>query len=70
VNGAEAALSLAFDAGTGAKLTIAGNVRFDGSTPNVSGPELLEQALPFKFVSVTSDAAAFTVTLENADATP
>jgi hypothetical protein len=70
VNGAEASLSLAFDAGTGAKLTIAGNVRFDGSTPTVGGPELLEQALPFKFTSGTSDAAAFTVTLENADSTP
>jgi hypothetical protein len=70
VNGTEAALSMEFDAGTSAKLVIAGNVRFDGETPNVGGPELLEQTLPFKFVSSTSDAAAFTVTLTNADSNP
>lgn len=68
--GAEAALTLTFDAGTSAKLVISGNVRFDGETPHVTGPELLEQSLPAKFVSSTSDAAAFTVTLTNADATP
>lgn len=69
-NGTEAALSLEFDAGTSAKLVIAGNVRFDGETPTVSGPELLTQSLPFKFISTTSDAAAFTVTLTNSDSTP
>jgi hypothetical protein len=70
VNGTEAALSLSFDAGTSAKLVITGNVRFDGDTPHVSGPDLLEQPLSFKYVSSTSDAAAITATLTNADATP
>lgn len=70
VAGTEAAIELNFDAGTSAKLVVSGNVRFDGETPHVTGPTLLEQSLPFKFTSVTSDAAAFTVTLTNADSTP
>jgi hypothetical protein len=69
-NGTEAALSLVFEASTSQKLTITGNVRFDGQTPNVTGPTILEQVLPFKFVSATSDTAAFSVELINSDATP
>lgn len=65
--GTEAALSMVWNAGASAQLTVAGNVRFDGETPNVSGPEMLKQALPFKFISTTSDAAMLTVTLVNAD---
>ena len=65
--GTEATLVLEFDAGTNAKLTIEGNVRFDGETPTVSGPEIVKQALPFVFVSGTSDAATFTATLVNTD---
>lgn len=70
VNGTEAALSLAFNDGANAQLTIAGNVRFDGETPNVRGPQMVKQALPFVFTSLTSDAAAMTITLINSDATP
>jgi hypothetical protein len=70
VNGTEAALSLVMTDGAAASLTIAGNVRFDGDTPNVAGPMMLKQALPFVFTSLTSDAAAFTMTLVNSDATP
>jgi hypothetical protein len=70
VNGTEAALSLEFEVTTSAKLVIAGNVRFDGETPVVSGPEVLKQPSTFKFVSSTSDAAAFTATLTNTDSTP
>ena len=69
VNGDEATLTLEFDAGTNAKLTVTGNVRFDGETPTVSGPEIIKQPLSFVFVSGTSDAATFTVTLDNTDAT-
>lgn len=69
-NGTEAALSLVFEASTSQKLTISGNVRFDGDTPNVTGPTILEQSLPFKFVSATSDAAAFSVELINSDSAP
>lgn len=67
VNGTEAALELKFDNGT-ETLTITCNVRFDGESPGLSGPELLEQPLPFKCVSGTSDAAAITAVLVNSEA--
>lgn len=70
VNGTEAALVLAFNAGASAQLTITMNTRFDGETPKVSGLELLDFALPFKAVSATSDAAAITAVLINGDAAP
>jgi hypothetical protein len=68
INGDEAALSLVLSDGASASLTIAGNVRFDGDTPNVSGDAMLKQPLPFVFTSASSDAAAFTMTLVNSDA--
>lgn len=64
--GTEAALVMAFAAGTDS-LTLTLNVRFDGSTPNLSGIELLEQPLSFKATSGTSDAAAVTAVLVNAE---
>lgn len=64
VDGVEASLSLVFNDGTHS-LTVAANVRFDGETPELSGPEMLTQNLPFKALSATSDAAAITVTLVN-----
>lgn len=67
-NGTEAALSLVMSDGASAQLTIAGNVRFDGKTPNVKGPGPLKQSLPFEFFSTTNDATAFTATLINSDA--
>lgn len=67
INGTEAALVLTFDAGAAAKTTITMNVRFDGEDPDL-GQELLEQPLQFKAVSGTSDAAAITVVVTNADA--
>lgn len=69
VNGTEAALVLTFNAGASAQTTITMNVRFDGEDPDL-GQELLEQPLPFKAVSSTSDAAAITVAVVNADTTP
>ena len=69
-NGTEAALVLTFDAGSSAQLEISGNVRFDGDTPNVDGPQMLKQMLPFKFLSTTDDDTALTVTLTNGDSTP
>ena len=70
VNGTEAALVMTFNAGASAQMTITTNVRFDGDTPQVSGPQLLEQSLPFVCTSGTSDAAAVTIAIVNADATP
>lgn len=70
VNGTEAALSLKF---TGADIAgstpltpfsfeIVANVRFDGETPAVSGPELLEQPLQFKAVaSGAADSTAYNI---------
>lgn len=69
VNGTEAALVLTFNAGASATLTITMNVRYDGTTPTIGGDELLEQSLPFKAVSGTSDAAAVTAVLVNGDST-
>lgn len=66
VNGDNVALSLVFSSGT-SSLTVAGNVEFDGETPNVTGPEVLKQPIPFTFYSPTSDAAAITATLINSD---
>lgn len=68
VNGTEAALVLTLTDGASASLTITGNVRFDGETPNVTGDAMLKQSLPFVFTSGTSDAAAITLTLVNSDA--
>src|SRR5574343_1209540 len=70
VNGTEAALVLTMSVSASASLVITTNVRFDGTTPNVTGPDLLEMSLPFKCVSSTSDAAAITAVLTNSDATP
>jgi hypothetical protein len=67
INGTEAALVLTFNAGASAQTTITMNVRFDGEDPDL-GPELLEQPLQFTAVSSTSDAAALTVVVINADA--
>jgi hypothetical protein len=69
VNATEAALVLSFTSGANS-LTITGNVRFDGTTPNVAGPAIVKQELPFTFTSNTSDAAAFTAVLVNTDTTP
>lgn len=69
VSGAEAALVVTIDAGAAAKLVITSNVRFDGETPNVSGPDVLKQSLPFVCTG-TTDAAVITAVLNNADTTP
>ena len=70
VNGTEAALVFTLNAGAAAQTTITMNVRFDGDTPEIGGAELLEQSLPFKAVSSTSDAAALTVVVTNSDSAP
>lgn len=68
VNDTEAAFSLVMSDGASAQLTLAGNVRFDGDTPNVKGPGPVKQALPFEFFSSTGDSSVFTATLINTDA--
>ncbi len=70
LSGTEAAVSIVMSDGASAQLTIAGNVRFTPDTPNVEGPQLVKNGLPFEFTSTTSDAAAFTATLISGDALP
>lgn len=68
VNGTETALVLAFANGTDS-LTFTLNVRYDGQTPTLDGPGMLEVSLPFKAISGTSDAAAITAVLIDAETT-
>lgn len=69
VAGTEAALVASFTSGADS-VTITTNVRFDGSTPQVGGPEILTQSLPFKCVASSTDSSAITVALVNGDSTP
>ena len=70
VNATEAALVLTYTDSASAAMTITTNVLFDGETPNVRGPGLLDQNLTFTCQSSTSDAAAITVVVTNADSSP
>lgn len=67
VNGTQAALVVAFNNGT-QTLTFTMNVQFVGETPTVGGFDLVEQPLPFRCISATSDAAAITAVLVNSEA--
>jgi hypothetical protein len=75
VNGTEAALVAKFEgatdieAGFPPQLQITANVRFDGETPEVGGPDEVELSLPFKVVGNT-DATAIVVKYQTSDATP
>lgn len=60
---------VAFANSSGDSLTLTMNVRFDGETPKVGGRDIVSQNLAFKCVG-TTDAAAITAVLVNADATP
>tara|TARA_R110001606_G_scaffold397560_2_gene574428 strand:+ start:1158 stop:2102 length:945 start_codon:yes stop_codon:yes gene_type:complete len=62
----QSALVIAIDDGT-ADLTITANIMYTGSTPVTSGPEVLKQDSPFMCLSPTSDAAALTMVLTNAE---
>lgn len=73
VNGTEAEIVLNFQGGVisgiyNYEAKITANVRFDGETPNVSGPEIVGQTLPFKVVDngTTSIKLEYTTT----DVTP
>lgn len=74
--GAEAALELLFEGRTisGAykfQTKLTANVRFDGNTPNVGGPDEIRQPLPFKCVDTGSGpGSALTVLYRTTDSTP
>jgi hypothetical protein len=69
VNGAEAALVLAFATPGGRSLTFTCNVRFDGASPESSGRKRSTLKLPFKCIGST-DAAAITAVFVTGDSTP
>ena len=62
----EAAVSITYTSGT-ASLVFAGNVAFMGSLATVQDTGKTKETVEFEFTSITSDAAAFTATLTNAD---
>jgi hypothetical protein len=78
VNADEVALSMTFAGaaiagGGGAKyqLVVTGNMRFDGDTPTVGGPSLLQQPLAFKCIaSGGTDGSAVTFAYTTTDTTP
>ncbi len=76
VTGTEASLELLFqgsqiEAGFNYETKVTMNVRFDGETPNVSGPDELDQPLPFVAVdSGSGPASAITVVYRTDDTTP
>lgn len=46
------------------------DIRFDGETPTVTGPELLKQSLPFKVVDSSQSDGPVVITARNSDSTP
>ena len=67
--GTEGTLTIAYNAGASAQLTFTMNVYYTGETPNVDGPRVVQQGIPFEVISATSDANAITAVLINSDAT-
>lgn len=65
VAGTETALVAKFENGAGDILEFTLNIQFTGETPELSGFDLLEQSLPFRVISSTSDADGITATLTN-----
>jgi hypothetical protein len=66
-NATQAALVLGFSDGTNS-VTVTMNVRYDGSSPELNGTDVVKISQPFKALGST-DAAACTVVLVNSDAT-
>lgn len=66
--GTTSALVLAFSSGS-YSITITMNVRYDGSTPQISGRGLVETSSPFKAVGDGSDSDAVTVVIVDSQAT-
>lgn len=67
VNGLDAALVVTLSNGTDS-ITITENVRFDGTTPKVDGPKIIEQPLPFVALATSAgaDSTAITAVLSQA----
>lgn len=70
-DGSETSVVLALSASASAQTTITMNVRYDGTTPTVSGRDLVVPDVPYKCIaSTTSDASAISVTVVNSQTTP
>ena len=69
-NATENALVLTISAGASASVTITTNVRWDGSTPEVSDRGVVEMKAPFKCLGPSTDAGAITAVMINTDSTP
>lgn len=67
-NGTEAALSLTFTNGANI-FQITGNVRTDGTTPMVEGPDILAQPLSGRFVASGADSTAISIVRTTTEAT-
>lgn len=53
-----------------ASVTLRGNVRTDGETPNIGGRDMLTYSLSFKMIGTNTDASALVITQASADTTP
>lgn len=69
LTGVPAALSVVVGRGT-STCTFNMNVQYRGSTPNLSGTDIVKMPLPFKVLGSTTDALGCTAILVNGDATP
>lgn len=65
----EAAVVLTFTRGADA-VQFTMNCRFDGTTPEVGGYDILEQPVPFKVIASTTDASGFSAAITSSEATP
>ena len=69
-SGAEGSLIATITTGASEKLTITTNIRLDGSTPNIEGPDVLAHEIPFKCVATSSVAStALSILLTNGQST-
>jgi hypothetical protein len=68
VNGTEATLSLVFAKNANEGLTVEANVRYDGTTPTVGGPDELAQEVPFR--GIDNGSLFYRAVYRSTDATP
>ena len=66
LGGTESALILTLESGTLVG-TITANVRFDGTTPHLSGGAVLEHPIPFKCIASGADNTAIEISITNND---
>lgn len=70
INGDEVPIVVTVNTGSTSQLVLTMNARYDGDTPLVTGPNLLEQVIPFVVESTVSDATAITAAYTTSEATP